>query len=89
MLALAPTYRCVFATVGGHVTVRLEPSARMRHVLVLVAVGTLLGVAAAAAAITPRWYPVGVILLTPVAAWIRGHRATHQLADRRQQPAAR
>lgn len=90
MLALALTYLCVFAAVGGYVTARLAPSAPMRHVLVLVAVGALLAVggAAAAAGITPAWYTFAVILLTPVAAWIGGRRATHRRADRRHQPAA-
>ena len=68
MLGLAITYRLVFTAVGGHVAARLAPFAPMQHVLALVAVGTLLGLVGASAAvgITPTWYTILVIVLTPV-----------------------
>jgi hypothetical protein len=74
LLALA--YRCVFNVVGFYVIARLAPRNPMRHVWVGAAIGFVLTMAGAIAAMNanlgPLWYPVALAFSTVPCAWLTG-----------------
>lgn len=74
MLAAALGYRALAAALGGWVTARLAPSRPDRHLLALLAVGTALGLAGAAATpgVLPVWFTAVVLLVTPLCVWAGG-----------------
>jgi hypothetical protein len=73
---LALGYRSVFTVLGGYVTARLAPSNPMRHVLMLAAIGLVVGVVAAIGTIPmklgPAWYPIALALTGPAFTWLGG-----------------
>ena len=73
---LALGYRSVYTILGGYVTARLAPSNPMRHVLILAAIGLVVGVVAAIGTIPmklgPAWYPIALALTGPVFTWLGG-----------------
>jgi len=73
---LALGYRSVYTILGGYVTARLAPSNPMRHVLILAAIGFVVGVVAAIGTIPmklgPAWYPIALALTGPVFTWLGG-----------------
>jgi hypothetical protein len=77
LLALA--YRLVYGVVGGYVTAKLAPHAPMRHALILGAIGTVLSILGAVAAISmkmgPSWYPIALVLTAVPCAWLGGRLA--------------
>lgn len=74
MLAAALGYRALAAALGGWVTARLAPSRPDRHLLALLAVGTALGLAGAAATpeVVPVWFTAVILLVTPLCVWTGG-----------------
>lgn len=78
--ALALSYRIVYGIVGGFVAARFAPRNPLRHALVVGAIGFVLSVLGAIAAIRtnmgPPWYPVVLALTAVPCAWIGG--ALHQ-----------
>ena len=78
---LALSYRIVYGILGSYVTARLAPRAPMRHALILGAIGVVLSLLGAVAAITmdlgPIWYPIALVITALPCAWAGGalHRA--------------
>jgi hypothetical protein len=74
LLALA--YRCVYGVIGSYIMARLAPHSPMRHVWVGAAIGFVLSIAAAIAAIPmhlgPAWYPIALAFSALPTAWIGG-----------------
>jgi peptidoglycan/LPS O-acetylase OafA/YrhL len=77
MLATALGYRVVFAAIGGYVTARLAPSRPAAHIIALILVGCVLGLVGMVAAqpVTPMWFSVMLLVVTPPAVWA-GSRLT-------------
>lgn len=81
LLALA--YRCVYAVLGSYITATFAPRNPMRHALVLGAIGVVLSLAGAIAAIPmnlgPMWYPILLVVISMPCAWLGGilHRRRH------------
>jgi hypothetical protein len=74
MLATALAYRVMFAVIGGYATARLAPARPAAHVTALLVIGCLLGLGglAAASGVTPLWFSLAVLILTPLAVWVGG-----------------
>jgi hypothetical protein len=74
LLALA--YRCVYAVVGSYIAARLAPRNPMRHGLALGVVGLVLSsagaLAAMAAELGPKWYPIALVVTALPCAWLGG-----------------
>lgn len=81
LLALA--YRCAYAVLGSYITAAVAPRNPMRHALVLGAIGVVLSLAGAIAAIPlklgPAWYPILLVVSSLPCAWLGGvlHRRRH------------
>ena len=73
---LALSYRVVYTVAGGYVTARLAPRRPMRHVMVLAAIGCVIGVASAIATIPlnlgPSWYPIAIAVTALPCTWLGG-----------------
>ena len=73
---LALSYRCVYGVVGSYLMARLAPYAPMAHVWVGAAIGFVLSVVGAVAAIRmdlgPAWYPILLAVSAWPTAWIGG-----------------
>ncbi len=74
MLVVALIYRSIYAVVGGYVTARLAPQNPLRHVVVLMVLGGIGGVAGAIAgwSLGNHWYPVLLAITGPLFVWIGG-----------------
>lgn len=76
MLALG--YRAVFAALSGYLTARLASRAPMRHINILITIGTLLGLLGVLVnwnkgpEFGPHWYGVVLILSGIVCTWLGG-----------------
>ncbi|KAA0017393.1 hypothetical protein [Antrihabitans cavernicola] len=74
--ALAVAYRTVFMVLGGYLTARLAPRNAMRHVWILIAIGTVPAIGGVIAAIVgdlgPVWYPVALVVIAAPATWLGG-----------------
>jgi uncharacterized membrane protein YtjA (UPF0391 family) len=75
--AVALSYRCVYAVVGGYITARLAPRSPLRHALILGVVGMVLsalgGISATTANLGPIWFSVALVLISLPCAWIGAH----------------
>jgi hypothetical protein len=73
---LALSYRCVYAVIGSYLAARFAPRNPMRHALVLGAIGFMLSLAGAAAAIPldlgPMWFPLALVVTALPCAWLGG-----------------
>lgn len=73
---LASSYRFGITVAGAWITAKLAPGEPMRHALILGAIGTLLGVAGAAATwnagMGPRWYAASLAVLAIPECWLGG-----------------
>lgn len=73
---LATAYRIVISVGGAYLTARLAPNKPMKHVLILGAVGTVLGLVAVVATwntgLGPRWYPIALAVLAIPQCWAGG-----------------
>jgi hypothetical protein len=80
MLVGALCYRFVFSVVGCYITALLAPGRPMLHSLILGAIGVVLCIAGIFAAIAMKlpdmWYPVALLLVTPLCAWLGGKLAS-------------
>lgn len=76
MLVLALAYRCVYSVIGGYVVARLTPSKPMKHVIILIILGTIVGTLGAWAnwdkSIGQEWYPILLVILSVPAVWFGG-----------------
>ena len=83
---LATSYRIVIGIAGAWLTARLAPSKHMTHVIVLAAVGTLLGIVGIVATwnfdLGPRWYPFAVAALALPQSWAGGRLACSTASNR-------
>jgi hypothetical protein len=73
---VAMAYRIVFSIFGCYLTARVAPDRPMRHALVLGLVGILISLAGAIATwdagLGPRWYALGLVLVSLPCAWLGG-----------------
>ena len=80
MVVTATIYRSVFTVGGGFVTAALAPKPRMRWVIILGIIGTVLGTLGAIATIpmklSPAWYPIALALLAFPCVWLGGKLRT-------------
>ena len=76
---IALFYRTAFAVVGGLVVAKLAPSEPAKHVIVLAAIGTLIGIAGVVTGWNlpgyPHWYSIALTILTFPAIWYGGQLA--------------
>lgn len=74
MLVLALVYRSVYTVVGGYVTAKLAPNNPMRHIIILMVLGGVGGIAGAVAGwnLSAHWYPVLLAITGPVFVWLGG-----------------
>ena len=83
LAALATSYRIVISVAGAWLTARLAPDKPMQHALILGVVGTILGIAGAAATwnkgMGPHWYPVLLAVLAIPQCWLGGWLRVRQL----------
>lgn len=89
LFLLALAYRAIDGTLGCYVAARLAPRRPHRHALVLGGVGVVLSSLGVVANLNggpelgPLWYPLALVAITPVVAWIGGTLAErHRTADR-------
>ncbi len=78
LLGIALFYRTVYAFVGGYVTGKLAPSNPLKHVKILVVVGTIMGLLGVIAGwnLSQHWYPIALVITSAVAVWYGGKRAS-------------
>jgi hypothetical protein len=73
---LATSYRIVIGIAGAWLTARLAPSDPMKHAMILGAAGVVLASIGAAATwdlgLSPRWYPILLIVLSIPQCWAGG-----------------
>src|ERR1041384_784102 len=76
MLVGVLCYRFVFSVLGCAITARLAPGKPMLHAWILGAIGVIIGIAgifmAMAMKLPDMWYPVELVLVTPLCAWLGG-----------------
>jgi hypothetical protein len=79
---IALVYRTAFAVVGGLVVAKLAPSEPAKHVIVLAAIGTVIGLAGVVTGWNlpgyPHWYSIALTALTFPAIWYGGQLAIGQ-----------
>jgi hypothetical protein len=72
--AVALSYRCVYAIIGGYITARVAPRNPMRYALSLGVVGMTLsalgGITAIMANLGPVWYTVALVVSSVPCTWI-------------------
>lgn len=73
---LALSYRCVYTVIGGYLAARLAPHAAMRHVLILAAIGFVMGTLGVVGTwnmnLGPRWYPIAIAVTGAPLTWLGG-----------------
>ena len=74
MLALTLFYRSIYTIIGGYITAKLSPNHPMRHVIILMIIGGIGGVAGAINGwnLGNHWYPVSLAITGPIFVWIGG-----------------
>ena len=85
LLLLATAYRTVYGVAGSYLTARLAPDRPMLHVLILGAIGTVLGIVGVVVtwgqpvAVGHEWYPIALAALSMPQSWLGGvlHRRWH------------
>ena len=80
MVVTALVYRCLYTVAGGYITAALAPEPRLRWVIILGIIGTILGTLGALATIplkiSPAWYPILLALLALPCVWLGGKLRT-------------
>lgn len=63
LLFIALFYRTIFAFLGGFVTARLAPSKPMRLVIILLVIGTVMGILGVIGGwnLSQHWYPISLV----------------------------
>jgi hypothetical protein len=81
-LAVASAYRFVISVGGCYVAARLAPERPMRHAAVLGGIGVLLSIAGAFSfrGLGPAWYPLSLLAMAPLCAWLGGRLRELELA---------
>src|SRR3954454_21225004 len=85
LFLIAVAYRTVDGILGCYIAARVAPRRPMRHALILGGVGVVLSSLGVVATLTggpelgPVWYPISLVVITPLVAWVGG-----ALAERRQ-----
>jgi hypothetical protein len=73
---LASSYRLVISIAGAYLTARLAPDCPMKHAMILGYVGVVLGMAGLLATwnlgLSPRWYPISLVVLAIPQCWFGG-----------------
>jgi hypothetical protein len=88
LFLIAVAYRTVDGILGCYIAARLAPRHPLRHALILGGIGVVLSSLGVVATLTggpelgPVWYPVSLVIITPLVAWIGGTLAQRQAADR-------
>lgn len=74
LLLIALFYRTIFAFLGGYVTARLAPSRPIRLVIILLVIGTIMGILGVIAGwnLSQHWYPISLVFTSFVGVWIGG-----------------
>ena|SRR6185369_9769231 len=78
LFLIATTYRVLYNIMGCALTARLAPNKPMGHALVIGALGTVVGLAGAAAtwnhlpSLGPHWYSVTIAAVSMPCAWFGG-----------------
>jgi hypothetical protein len=77
LFGVAFAYRVVYTMLGGYITARLAPQHRMKHVMVLAAIGLVLATAGVAVTwehpeLGPRWYPLALLITALPLTWWGG-----------------
>lgn len=72
MAIVALMYRAVYASIGGYATAHLAPTNKMKHVAVLAAIGTIMGILGAVAnwgkvSAGTEWYPLALVPISLLA----------------------
>jgi hypothetical protein len=79
MLIGALCYRFVFSVLGCYITALLAPSSPVLHAWILGGIGVVIGIMGIFMAIGMKlpdmWYPVALVLVTPLCAWLGGKLA--------------
>ena len=82
MVVTATVYRSIYTVGGGYVTAALAPEPRMRWVLILGIIGTILGTIGAIVTIPmklgPAWYPIALAVLALPCVWLGGKLRTRK-----------
>lgn len=87
---LALGYRVGFTVVGGYLTARLAPARPMRHVVVLLGIGTVLGVLGVLVnwnkgpEFGPHWFSLGIVATGVPSTWLGGVLHVRLTARRKQ-----
>jgi hypothetical protein len=78
MLAIALAYRSVYTVLGGYITARLAPQAPEKHIVALMILGTIGGIAGIFAGwnLGNHWYPIAIAVSGPFLVWIGGTLGT-------------
>ena len=78
LMLLVLLYRNVYVSIGAYITAAMAPANPMKHVWILAAIGSVLGILGAAAMWhePPHWYPVSLIILGIPFAWLGGKLKT-------------
>ena len=78
LLLLATAYRTIYGIAGSYLTAWLAPDRPMLHVLILGAIGTILGTVGVVvtwgqpAAVGHEWYPIALAVLSMPQSWLGG-----------------
>ena len=74
MLALALLYRSFYTVLGGYLTAKFAPNRKMAHVVVLMVLGAIGGIAGAIGGwnLSNHWYPVALAVTGPLFVWLGG-----------------
>lgn len=80
MVVTATIYRSAFMVAGGYLTAALAPEPKMRYVLILAVIGTIMAIIAAITVIpmnlSPAWYPIALVVLGFNCTWLGGKLRT-------------
>jgi hypothetical protein len=86
LFVLATAYRTGYGVLGAYLTARFAPKRPMMHALILGAIGCAVGIVGLVVTwnkmpeIGPRWYPIGLVVLGWVQAWVGGKLRVMQLS---------
>ena len=78
LLLLATAYRTIYGIAGSYLTAWLAPDRPMLHVLILGAIGTILGTIGVVvtwgqpAVVGHEWYPIALAVLSMPQSWLGG-----------------
>lgn len=82
MVVTATIYRSIYTVGGGYVTAALAPNPKMRWVIILGIIGTILGTIGAIVTIpmklSPAWYPIALAVLALPCVWLGGKLRTRK-----------